>query len=294
MSAPPYMRLYWADYHQDTRHLTRDEHGAYFLLLGEAWNRGGFLPDDDALLARWALSTIEEWSRLKSVVMAYFRPASRGRWRHKRVAEELSAYEEVSRKRKAAGKRGGAASGGTKKEIQEAIAEQKPTKREPEPEPEPIEERSSDLFVVPALPAPTAKKPAAVYPDLFEAAWKAYPHVRGRSSKADTLDRWKRLPDATRQALPAAAAAYAREGREPKMDCGAQAMERWLKGGKFADWIGSADQGSDWPDSRWAQAVAMWRAEGSWGESLGPTPGQPGCRVPPHLLIQPTAQGSAA
>lgn len=143
--------------------------------------------------------------------------------------------------------------------------------------------------------SPEPTKPKA-YPDLFEAAWKAYPHVKGRSSKQDTLAKWRRLTDAQREALPRAAAAYAKDGREPKMDCGAPAMDRWLKGGKFEDWIGSEPGagGADWPDSRWLVAVGLWRSEGAWGESLGPPPGQPGCRVPPHLLIQPTANGSAA
>ena len=136
MSAPPYMKLYWADYHQDTRHLTRDEHGAYFLLLGEAWNRGGYLPDDDDLLARWTISTPEEWARLKPVVMAFFRQA-KGRWKQKRIGEELATYSEVSRKRKSAGKRGGASSRGKDTENSQANAKLLPTKPEPEPEPEP-------------------------------------------------------------------------------------------------------------------------------------------------------------
>jgi uncharacterized protein YdaU (DUF1376 family) len=139
MSAPPYMKLFWGDYHRDTRHLSREEHGAYFLLLGEAWNRGGFLPDDDVMLARWALATPEEWARLKPVVMALFKPA-RGKWRHKRIVEELANYDDVSRKRREAGKRGGSARRGKDTGIPEAnaiaIAEQKPTKPEPEPEPE--------------------------------------------------------------------------------------------------------------------------------------------------------------
>lgn len=141
MSAPPYMKLFWGDYHRDTRHLTRGEHGAYFLLIGEAFNRGGTLPDDDLMLARWALSTPEEWTHLKPVVMAFF-ALGRSGWKHKRVAEELVAYNEVSRKRKAAGKVGGSATRGKDSEIPEAnaqaIAQQKPTK--PEPELEPVRE----------------------------------------------------------------------------------------------------------------------------------------------------------
>lgn len=139
MSAPPYMKWFWADYHKDTRHLTRGEHGAYFLLIGETWNRGGYLPDDDALLARLALASSDEWDLLKPVVMAFFKPA-RGRWRHKRVVEELAAYGDVSRKRKEAGRKGGKTTRGKDKGNTEAIATpialQKPPKPKPEPEPE--------------------------------------------------------------------------------------------------------------------------------------------------------------
>lgn len=108
MSTPPYMKWFWGDYHQDTRHLSRSEHGAYFLLIGEAWNRGGYLPDDDAMLARWAIATPSEWAELKPIVMAFFRLVG-GRWKHKRVCEEIDALTTASRKRKLAGKMGGIA-----------------------------------------------------------------------------------------------------------------------------------------------------------------------------------------
>ena len=72
MSAPPYMKLFWGDYHKATRHLRRDQHGAYFLLIGEAWRLGGSLPDDDDLLAAWALCTPEEWAPMKPIIMAFF------------------------------------------------------------------------------------------------------------------------------------------------------------------------------------------------------------------------------
>lgn len=166
MSAPPYMKLFWADYHQDTRHLNRSEHGAYFLLLGETWNRGGYLPDDDALLARWTLSTAEEWSDLKPIIMAFF-TLSRGQWRHKRIARELGAYAVVSRKRKEAGKRGGAASHGKHEDKSEAIARQKPAKPEPEPY-KSSEDKSSDG--------------EAVARELNRTAWRAVVDVLGAAN----------------------------------------------------------------------------------------------------------------
>lgn len=147
MSAPPYMRLYWGDYHKATRHLMAREHGAYLLLIGEAWERGGTLPDDDAKLCAWARCTPKEWAEIKSVVMDFF-SLRRGKWTHARVVEELAVYETTSRKRKEAGKRGGKSSVGKDTENSQANALQLPTQSEPEPEPEPEEYIS---------PSPTAR-----------------------------------------------------------------------------------------------------------------------------------------
>lgn len=72
---------------------------------------------------------------------------------------------------------------------------------------------------------------------LFEAAWNAYPHAKGRSSRVKSRAAWGRISLARRQALPAGAARYRAEGREPKEDCGAPAFEKWLKDQRFLDWI---------------------------------------------------------
>lgn len=135
MSAPPYMKLFWGDYHKATRHLTRDQHGAYFLLIGEAWRLGGALPDDDALLARWSLCTDQEWAEMRDTILAFF-VLRRGKIWHDRVREELANYETISRKRKQAGKAGGTATGEKHRTNPPAIATQKPTQPEPEPKSE--------------------------------------------------------------------------------------------------------------------------------------------------------------
>jgi uncharacterized protein YdaU (DUF1376 family) len=175
------MRLYWGDYHKRTRHLKRDQHGAYFLLIGEAWQLGGTLPDDDAKLAAWALCTPEEWASMKPVVMEFF-ALRRGKWWHDRVREELASYEATSRKRKEAGKKGGTGRPGNTTGNREANAYQLPTKPEPEPEPYKKEQE-------PLSPTPTK----AAYPEDFEAAWKLYPHHTRRSSKPDSLSQWRKL-----------------------------------------------------------------------------------------------------
>lgn len=234
MSAPPYMKLFWGDYHKRTRHLKRDQHGAYFLLIGEAWQLGGALPDDDAKLAAWALCTPEEWAAIKPVVMEFF-ALRRGKWWHDRVREELASYEATSRKRKEAGKKGGKASGGNTTGNQEANACLLPTK--PEPEPEPKKELE---LVAEATPKP---KPARVYPEAFEAAWRTYPHHKGRSSKPNAAAQWARLPEDERAGLVAAIARFAPNVAETCGGKGAPDMAVWLKDGKHLNW--QADAGLD-------------------------------------------------
>jgi uncharacterized protein YdaU (DUF1376 family) len=81
----------WTDaYLADTRHLTTAEHGAYLLLLIEAWRRPGCsLPDDDELLARLTGLTPDAWAAAKSVVMAFWKRDGRSRtWRQKRLSAE--------------------------------------------------------------------------------------------------------------------------------------------------------------------------------------------------------------
>lgn len=44
-----WMPVYWGDYFKDTFHLTTEEHGAYFLLMGYYWQNGKILRDADLL-----------------------------------------------------------------------------------------------------------------------------------------------------------------------------------------------------------------------------------------------------
>lgn len=105
MSAPPYMKLYVADYLADTAHLKTREHGAYLLLLMALWRAGGKLPADDKTLAAKALCTASEWLSLKPIILPFFR-VSRGKITQKRLGAELAKYENKICKLKEAGKRG--------------------------------------------------------------------------------------------------------------------------------------------------------------------------------------------
>lgn len=100
-----WMPMYWADYVADTRHLSRDEHGGYMLLIAHYWHTGS-LPDDDDRLARITLCQSQcEWQRLKLVLQPFFDDG----WRHKRIDAELSKSAEAYKKRQLASEKGHAA-----------------------------------------------------------------------------------------------------------------------------------------------------------------------------------------
>ena len=128
MSAPPYMRFYWGDYHHGTRRLrTAAQHGAYLLLIGELWDAGGKLDADEQNLASLALCTPDEWAQMRDLILPFFHIA-RGKLTHKRVSAELEQYASTVEKRKLAGKRGGLSSDGKDKGISQANAKQMPSK----------------------------------------------------------------------------------------------------------------------------------------------------------------------
>lgn len=95
----PYLPLFTDAYLADTRHLSRNEHGAYLLLMMEAWRRPRCsLPDNDTFLARVTCSTEHEWAAIKPAVMAFWTLDKRRReWTQKRLAKERT-YVEAKRR----------------------------------------------------------------------------------------------------------------------------------------------------------------------------------------------------
>lgn len=45
-----------------------------------------------------------------------------------------------------------------------------------------------------------------------------------------------------------------------------------------------AVQVADWPDEVWQRAIENYTAEGAWSDTMGPPPGEPGCRAPQAVL----------
>lgn len=139
-----WMPLYVADYLAATSHLTGLESGAYLHLLMAAWTRGGVLPDDDAVLARLARLTPQEWRRVRPAV-ADFWTVWRGDWTQGRLTEELEHAREIHAKRVASGRMGGRPPGRSDKQTDNRTdnrtdnqtVKQEGTERPPQPQPQP-------------------------------------------------------------------------------------------------------------------------------------------------------------
>lgn len=103
----PYLPLYVNDYIGATRHLSTEEHGAYLLLLMEAWRRRDCrLPDDDALLARLAGVSPQKWKSMKPVIMEKWDRADKF-WTNSKLSEIRKKVAAGVEQRSAAGKASG-------------------------------------------------------------------------------------------------------------------------------------------------------------------------------------------
>ena len=94
------MPFYVEDYLHDTSRLTRDQHGAYLLLLFDYWVSGP-PPDDDEQLAVIVKATPIEWRRLRPALAGFF-SINDGKWRQKRLDIEIAKAEALYAQRQEA------------------------------------------------------------------------------------------------------------------------------------------------------------------------------------------------
>jgi uncharacterized protein YdaU (DUF1376 family) len=102
MANLPFMPFWTDAYLADTVHLTTEQHGAYLLLLFQAWRSPDCsLSDDDELLALQAKVSPAKWKAMKPIVMAFWKlDKRRKRWVQKRLRIEREKVMERKAKAK--------------------------------------------------------------------------------------------------------------------------------------------------------------------------------------------------
>jgi uncharacterized protein YdaU (DUF1376 family) len=103
MAALPYMQFEVAKYLADTTHLTTVEHGAYFLLICNYWQRGKPIQDCNRRLASVTHLTEPEFEAIRDTLKEYF-SVENGYWVHHRIERDLLSTKQKVEKKRAAGK----------------------------------------------------------------------------------------------------------------------------------------------------------------------------------------------
>lgn len=110
---PPAFLFYPDDFASDGKveAMTPEGVGCYILLLCKAWreNPPATIPDDDAILARWARVTDARWLELRSAVLSPFAPSNDGRLVQRRLRREYDKQRLNKKQRSTSGKLGAAA-----------------------------------------------------------------------------------------------------------------------------------------------------------------------------------------
>lgn len=281
MSSAPYFRLYFSDLAGDTLHLSDAEMGSYVLLIGAMWNAGGRLDPDEESLARIARCPPDKWARRWARLARFFAVADDGSICHKRVTEDREERARISAERSEAGKAGAQAKSLKSKGLGQANAATADKQLLPEngSKPQALPESrvqkgkgdaNASLVAEGDEPAVGGSKG---YDPRFQAAWDAYPHVTGRSSRPKAYGFWRKAAKthgSTR--LQAAIERFAREGREPRAECGAKGFHLWLRDALYEGWLskaGAPDAPKQPPAAQWGgpadiRAEAVFRQSEEW------------------------------
>ena len=275
--------LPWFKYH--VRDFQHDEHvaamstlalGAYHRLLWRAWDQNpvGTLPNDDAVLARWAGLAPDEWGKVWSEVGPCFRlvrVASGTRYQQKRMVKEYQAIATATRAKTADARKAARYRWGTKKELHaDALRPQCPSNANTESEsdqhnntagagPPPAPPASGGVVVV--VPAATNADPPGPEPDVAVAA-----RLRGAGVSDAVADDLARTTSPARVAevieLALRRAARGQIKRDDMAGCVVSAIrEGWVTGSPAALAAQPPDERVRAATSSAARTAATRRAE---------------------------------
>lgn len=282
MAQFPALPLFTDAYLADTRHLSAEQHGAYLLLLMEAWRRPSCsLPDDDDMLARLACMSAERWAFNRDAVMAFWTyDGRRKEWTQLRLTDEREYVRQksLSQRHKAA-KRWKT----TRKADAVAMPEGMPDAC-PLPTPTIVDTNVSTLSETKAKPKGKGRAGNSYTPE-YEMLWKAYPSTVGQS-KLDGFKAWQKLTAEQQAQAMASLPSYAQLLKANPTRV-VKHVQGYLSGRMFESFAPPDPQQADWPKRlTYGRQWKQWPAH-QWG----PMPGQVGCLVPTALLIEGDGAG---
>lgn len=283
----------WTDaYLADTRHLTTVQHGAYLLLLMEAWRRpSSALPDDDVLLAKLAGMTMPEWQDTKPSVMAFWKCDGRTKtWTQKRLLKEKNRVKKSTQKQQSNAKsrwnKEKDASHGNARGDAKAMPNASQNDAS----------RSRSRSISTATPLPPTQNPvpsgAGLSFDLVEAALRSVPGLENHpvAVAPSIAPLWAMVQQGWNletEILPGirTVLAKARPGAVRHWAYFVPSIEDQRRAVPSGRAVPEAPD--EWPERlSWARANKCWFDKG-WG----PPPRSVGCRVPPQLLTETDGVG---
>jgi uncharacterized protein YdaU (DUF1376 family) len=194
-----WMPFYVGDYLRDTGHLSAAEHGAYMLLLIQAWTRGGRLPAIDEHLLKLTRMTPREWRQSRSTILAFF-DRDGDAYVQRRLEREITKVRSTSDARRAAAQSGVS----KRRKLLKAHASQDQdvsicsangvannaanVRHQPgQPQPQPYKEERV-LSDSPLAPTGASSARSASSAE-FERWWQAYPRKVGKDAARKAFDR---------------------------------------------------------------------------------------------------------
>lgn len=299
MSQAPSMPMFVDAMLADTMHLTTEEFGAYHFILYATWRKNGDpLEDDAAMLARICRVSPAVWRKLRPILVRFF-DVSDGTWRQKRLEREWAYVAERAERAKANGKRGGRPKATEEEPKKNPVGSVRDT-QEQSTQPQPQSHKLTHVSKTRAQILEPEEKNRRF--DLVRSAMNIHPddtswggikpwlemwEVRGAEFEADVLATMlsvmsKKLPTFTPNAMN-----YFDDAVQKNFDARVRRGE--LPAPEST--LPAAPINQD--ESRWSARLAGYRRGNPWdADRNGPAPGEPGCKVPAHLLIE--AASSAA
>jgi uncharacterized protein YdaU (DUF1376 family) len=163
MAEAPMMPFYTDAYMGDTQHLTTLEHGAYFLLLISMWRKGGWLPNDEKLLARYCKMRPAQFKKVWPILEPFF-VVEETKLCHGKITDVLQSVRERSKKAADSAR----AKHRKNKETTPAVAPKTQSERRANAGKTQSESDANAVLTIIQEPEPPLIPP-------FEEFWKAYP-----------------------------------------------------------------------------------------------------------------------